>query len=109
MFVNCCAVRHYDNNNAGMHETDVVPGILAIAEALHSSGDQVLQAMISSWEVFAALQAAKYSEGAPGDGGVMAGIDNHDHAPMMAMAAGKLMGLNEDQLANALSLSFVGH
>ncbi len=108
-FVNCCMVRHFDNNNAGMHETDVVPGILALGEALHSSGAEVLQAMISSWEVFAALQAAKYGPGAPGDGGIMSGIDNHDHGPMMAMAAGKLLGLNEDQLANALSLSFVGH
>ena len=102
-------VRHYDNNTAGQHETDVVPGILALGEALHSSGPQVLEAMISSWEVVAAWESAKYAPGAPGDRGQWRCIDNLSQGPMMAMAAGKLLGLNEDQLANALSLSFVGH
>jgi 2-methylcitrate dehydratase len=108
-FVGCCMVRHHDNNNAGPHETDAVPGILALAEALHSSGPQVLQAMIASWEVLAALETVKFGPGAPGNRGVWGMADNRNVGPMMAMAAGKLMGLNEDQLANALSLSFVGH
>jgi 2-methylcitrate dehydratase len=106
-FVNSCAVRHFDNNSAGMHETDMVPGILAVGEALHSSGAQVLSAMVLFWEVFSALLAAKYVAGAPGDRGVMSTVDNHTHAAATAVAVGWLMGLNEDRLANALSLSFV--
>jgi 2-methylcitrate dehydratase len=106
-FVNACAVRHFDNNSAGMHETDMVPGILAVAEALHSSGTQVLSAMVLFWEVFAALLSAKYVAGAPGDRGVMSTFDNHTHAAATAVAVGWLMGLDEDRLANALSLSIV--
>ncbi len=104
-----CAVRHFDNNSAGMHETDQVPGILAIGEALHSSGTDVLNAIVLFWEVFAALLTAKYPDGAPGDRGVWGILDNHDHAPATAVAVGKLLGLNEDRMANALSLSFVDH
>ena len=107
-FVGCCMVRHHDNNSAGPHETDVVPGILALGEALHSSGPQILEAMIASWEVLAALESVKYAPGAPGNRGIWGMADNRNVGPMMAMAAGKLLGLNEDQLANALSLSFVG-
>jgi len=38
-----------------------------------------------------------------------AGFDGPYHAAGAAMAAGKLMGLNKDQLANALSLAIVPH
>jgi 2-methylcitrate dehydratase len=106
-FVNSCAVRHFDNNSAGMHETDMVPGILAVGEALHSSGTQVLSAMVLFWEVFSALLSARYAPGAPGDRGVGSTIDNHTHAAALSVAIGWLMGLDEDRLANALSLSFV--
>jgi 2-methylcitrate dehydratase len=107
-FVGSCMVRHHDFNNAGMHETDMVPGILAMGEALHASGPQVLSAMILFWEVFAALLTAQPSApGVPGIRGVWSTIDNLFHAPALAMAAGKMLNLNEDQLGNALSLSFV--
>ncbi len=110
-FVGSCMVRHYDNNHAGLHESDILPGILALGEALHSSGDQVLQAMISSWEVFAALEAPKFAPHAPGMSGIWNSFDSYSsiHCPMMAMAAGKLLGLDEDQLANALSLAVIAH
>ena len=106
-FVNSCAVRHFDNNSAGMHETDMVPGILAMGEALHASGSQVLSAMVLFWEVFSALLSARYAPGAPGDRGVGSTIDNHTHAAALSVALGWMMGLDEDRLANALSLSFV--
>ena len=106
-FVNSCAVRHFDNNSAGMHETDMVPGILAVGEALHASGPKVIQALTLFWDVFSAILGAKYADGAPGDRGVMSIIDNHTHAAATAMAVGWMMGLDEDRLANALSLSVV--
>ncbi len=106
-FVNACAVRHFDNNSAGMHETDMVPGILAVAEALHASGPKVIEALTLFWDVFSALLSAKYVAGAPGDRGVMSTVDNHTHSAACAVAVGWLMGLDEDRLANALSLSFV--
>lgn len=106
-FVNSCMVRHYDNNSSGMHETDMVPGILAVGEALHSSGPEVLSAMVLFWEIFSALLGAQYAADAPGDRGVDSMIDNHSHAAALSIAVSKLMGLNEDRMANALSLSFV--
>jgi 2-methylcitrate dehydratase len=106
-FVNACAVRHFDNNSAGMHETDMVPGILAMGEALHSSGPQVIQAMTLFWDVFSALLSAKYAEGAPGDRGVTSTIDNHTHGTALAAAVGWMMGLDEDRLANAISRATV--
>jgi 2-methylcitrate dehydratase len=106
-FVNACAVRHFDNNSAGMHETDMVPGVLAVGEALHLSGIKVLEGLTLFWDVFSALLAAKYVAGAPGDRGVMSTIDNHTHATALAAAVGWMMGLDEDRLANAVSLATV--
>ena len=108
-FVGCCMVRHHDFNTAGMHETDMVPGILAIGEALHASGPQILSAIVLFWEVFAALLTSQSPPGAPGIRGAWSIMDNLFHAPALAMAVGKLLGLNEDQLGNALSLSFVNN
>jgi 2-methylcitrate dehydratase len=101
-FVNGSMVRHNDFNDNGAHASDIVPGILAVAEALHSTGRQALLAMIISWEVYGALQLAapNYPKN---------GIDNLYVGPACAMAVGKLMGLSNDQLANALSLSLVPH
>lgn len=106
-FVNCCMIRHFDNNSAGQHETDMVAGILAVGEALHCSGTEVLSALVLFWEVFSALLAAQYVPGAPGDSGVNRTIDNHTHAAALSVALSKLMGLDEDRMANALSLSVV--
>ena len=109
-FVGSCMVRHHDNNSEGMHETDQVPAILAIGEALHSSGTDVLTAMTLFWEVFTALIAAKPGPGAPGVRHPAGAIDNTIHAPATAMALmGKLLGLNDDQMANAIALSLTGH
>jgi 2-methylcitrate dehydratase len=109
-FVNSCAIRHYDNNSAGQHETDQVSGILAVAEALHKSGPETLTALVLFWEVFGALLGARYPVGAPGDRGPCLGtIDNHTHAAATACACAWLMGLNEDQMANAISLAVISN
>jgi 2-methylcitrate dehydratase len=102
-------IRHHDNNSAGMHETDQIGGILAIGEALHLSGPEVLSALILFWEVFAALLTAQPIGDAPGNRGVWSSIDNWAHAPATAVAVGKLLGLNGDQMGNAIALSFVNH
>jgi 2-methylcitrate dehydratase len=106
-YVNCCMIRHFDNNSAGQHETDMVAGILAMGEALHCSGTEVLSALVLFWEVFSALLAAQYAPGAPGDAGVNRMIDNHTHAAALAVTVSKMMGLDEDRMANALSLAVV--
>jgi 2-methylcitrate dehydratase PrpD len=61
------------------------------------------------WEVFAALLTAQPVGDAPGIRGIWSTVDNLVHAPSLAVTCGKLMGMNQDQLGNAISLAMVGH
>jgi 2-methylcitrate dehydratase len=90
-FANSCMLRHtdYNDHGAGGHNSDLIPAVLAIGEALHSTGPQVMAAVVIGYELKAA----------PAGGESVAA----------AMGAGKLMGLNEDQLANALTLALTPH
>jgi 2-methylcitrate dehydratase len=107
-FVNGCMLRHADFNDQGPggHLSDIISGILAIGEALHSTGPQVLAAVTIGYELTGALGEARRVVDGPAYTG---GWDGPFEGPAMALAAGKLMGLNEDQLANAFSLALVPH
>jgi 2-methylcitrate dehydratase len=100
-FANGAMLRHTDFNDhgPGWHNSDIIAGILAIGEALHSTGLQVLTAIAVGYELMGAFRSAFRGFGwdAPCEG--MA----------TAIGAGKLMGLNEDQLANALAMALVPH
>ena len=85
-FANGVMMRHTDFNDLGRgHPSEVIPPILTIGEAMHSTGAEVLAAIVMGYELAGA-----------GVGGMGAAA---------AMAVGKLMKLNEDQLANALSFA----
>jgi 2-methylcitrate dehydratase len=90
-FANSTMVRVNDfNDNApGGHNSDLIPAALALGEALHKSGAEVLMAIAIGYEIKAA----------PAGGEPVAA----------AMAAGKLMGLDEDRLANAVGMALVPH
>ena len=102
-FANGCMLRHADFNDLGPggHVSDILSGIFAIGEAYHSTGPQMLAAVALGYEIAGALAAALSN----GD----QGWDGPFEGPATAMAAGKLMGLDEDRLANALSLTLVPH
>jgi len=106
-FANGCMLRHTDFNDIGpvpeaaAHISDIISGPLAVAEAMHATGRQLVAALAVGYEVTGALSLA----GATG----YTGWDGLWEGPGAAMAVGKLLGLNEDQLANALSLSLVPH
>jgi 2-methylcitrate dehydratase len=101
-FTNAAMIRYTDFNTAP-HNNEMFGGLLAVGEALHSTGPQVLAAMVIAYEVVTAI-------GNTGQGNYdPSGWDCPYHSVGTAMAAGKLMGLNEDQLANALSLALVPH
>ena len=102
-FANGCMLRHADFNDLGPggHVSDILSGLLAVGEAFHSTGPQMLAAVAVGYEIAGALAAALPN----GD----QGWDGPFEGPATAMAAGKLMRLNEDQLANALSLTLVPH
>jgi 2-methylcitrate dehydratase len=86
-FANGVQVRVVDFND-NPHTSNLIPGALAVGEALHATGAQVMTAITIGYEV----------------SGVGAG---ESIGP--AMAAGKLMGLDEDRLANALTLALTPH
>ncbi len=86
-----------------VHSCDIVPGILAVGEALHKSGTDVLTAIALGMEVVQALDRAEDSKAPHGH------FDNKYDGPATALAVGKLMGLDDDRLANALSIAIVPH
>jgi 2-methylcitrate dehydratase len=97
-YANTSMVRHTDFND---HESDMIPGVLAIGEALHLSGAQVMIGIVLAYQINHALSVAAGDYQRRGwDQGLGVGAAT-------ALACGKLLGLNEDQLANALSLSIV--
>jgi len=97
-YANSSMIRHTDFND---HTSDMMGGILAIGEASHSTGSQVMAAVILAYQIDSALSGA---------GGKSEGLDiGLYYAPAVAVAAGMLLGLNPDQLANALSLALSLH
>ena len=99
-YANSSMLRHADFNDdaPGAHVSTIIPGILAIGEALHSTGSQVLLGVTLGYELVGGLTWA---------GGNQKGLDSWPYGPATALVVGKLLGLNEDQLANALSLALV--
>jgi 2-methylcitrate dehydratase len=101
-FTNAAMIRHTDFNTAP-HNNEMFGGILAAGEALHATGPQVMAAMVIAYEVVTAIGNTGLGNYDP------SGWDDPYHSVGVAMGAGKLMGLNQDQLANALSLALVPH
>jgi len=88
-FANGVLVRETDMNDGTAHMSNLIPGALAIGEALHSTGTQVMTAIAMAFDIWEV----------PGIG---------ESVPP-ALAAGKLMGLDDDRLANALSIALTAH
>jgi 2-methylcitrate dehydratase len=104
---NAVMTRHKDFNDMqpASHGSVNVPGIVSVGEALHSTGLQALTAMAMAMELITALQGAVRGRGEA----VATHFDNLYNGVASALAAGKLMGLDEDRLANALSMALVPH
>jgi 2-methylcitrate dehydratase PrpD len=86
----------------------VVPAVLAIAETVGASGKDVILAAAVGQEIarrindsMNVLEAKMGGEGKPPD---IFGNSN-EHIIGAAMAAGKLLGLDEEQLGNALGIA----
>lgn len=85
-FANSCMVRLVDFNDTP-HNSNLIPAALAMGEALHRTGSEVMAAIAIGYEM---------PQGGEGPIGA-------------AMAAGKLMGLDTDRLANAVTLALTPH
>jgi 2-methylcitrate dehydratase len=108
---NGAAVRCLDFNDgyqgtrgdAGGHPSDIVPGLLGVAEMVDASGEQFAAAVAIGYEVMVSLA----------DGWRIKKHGVLDHVNGMALAAccgtARLMGLSNEQLREALAISSVAH
>ena len=104
-FANTIMVRYLDYNDVYMsleaaHPSDMIPAILAIAEAYHLSGKQFLVATIAAYEVYAALSDSVSLWDKGWDHGLFIALGT-------AAGVGKLLGLTVSQMGEALSLAAV--
>jgi 2-methylcitrate dehydratase len=107
-FVNGAAVRYLDMNDTYMgpgdpgHPSDMLSACLAVAQAQGAGGQALITAMMIAYEVNCRLL----------DGSVLIpnGWDyTYMTLPATALAAGKLMQLDVEALAQAVNLSLVAH
>lgn len=99
-FANGCAIRYLDFNDTGIggHPSDMIPAVLAVAEAQHTSGPEVIAAIHAAYEAVAALRR----------GGFTPRTWNIDQAQTVigaAVGAGVVLRLDREQMANAVSLA----
>ena len=99
-FANGVMVRYLDCNDAyfspgGGHPSDMIPGVLAVADPLGSDGRTVITAIVLAYEVFCRLsdQVVAYEHG--WDQGIFSVIG-------ATCGAGKVMGLNTEAMSQAI-------
>ena len=102
-FANGVMVRYLDCNDSyfspgGGHPSDMIPAALAFADAYAADGRDIITAIALAYEAFCRISDEVGSSG--WDQGIFSVIG-------AACAAGKIMGLDEDQMANAISLAVV--
>jgi 2-methylcitrate dehydratase len=106
-FVNGLMVRYFDFNDTYLskepgHPSDNIPACLATAEMEGASGKELLLAVVLAYEVQCRLcDAANLRH---------RGWDHVNYGLVsVALAAGKLMGLSKEKLAQAVNISLSSH
>jgi 2-methylcitrate dehydratase len=104
-FVNGVMVRYLDYNDSyfspgGGHPSDMIPAILAMADPLGCDGQTIIAAIVVAYEVFCRLSDAVVIGDLGWDQGLFSVIG-------AACGAGKVMGLERQAMAHAISLAVV--
>ena len=106
-FANGVACRCLDYNDTGLaqdpgHPSDNIPAVLAAAEYASAEGKALIAAIVLAYEI----------QGRFGEVGTFR-PKGCDHVTMVAMSsalgAGKALGLDQEQMANALALAIVSN
>jgi 2-methylcitrate dehydratase len=102
MLMNSFLVRFLDYNDlgGGGHNSDAISGLLAISEREKSNGRDFITAMVISYEIGARFRESVIGRSL-GDRGWTVDVRGGLNMPP---AVGKLMGLNQDQIANAIGI-----
>ncbi len=106
--VNCFMVRFLDYNDhgGGGHNSDSIPSMLAVSEREKSSGPDFITSLVVSYELGARVKESFGGTTALSKRGF--GMDLRAGLTMPA-ALGRLMGLTEDQIANAIGSCTCGN
>ena len=102
-FANGVMVRYLDCNDSyfspgGGHPSDMIPAAFAFADCAAADGRAIITAITLAYEVFCRI--ADQVPANPWDQGIFSVIG-------AACAAGKVLGLDEEQMGNAISLAAV--
>lgn len=110
--VNGVMVRYLDYNDTafiiqgetyrtGYHPSEIIPGILALGERQHLSGREVIAAIVAGYDL-----SLCFLEAVRGPGMEKKGWNGDTRgAYIMPLMAGKLLGLNENQIENAVGIA----
>ncbi|MCH7712341.1 MAG: MmgE/PrpD family protein [Chloroflexi bacterium] len=102
-FANGVMVRYLDCNDCyfspgGGHPSDMIPAVLALADPMAAGGKDIITAIVLAYEVFCRLSDEVLTGELGWDQGMFSVIG-------AACAAGKIMELDKNQMANAISLA----
>ena len=102
-FANGVMVRYLDCNDSyfspgGGHPSDMIPAVLAVADPMIADGRTVVTAIALAYEVFCRLSDQVVTGELGWDQGMFSVIGS-------VCAAGKLMGLDQQQMGHAISLA----
>jgi 2-methylcitrate dehydratase len=102
-FANGVMVRYLDCNDSyfspgGGHPSDMIPAALAVADTLKADGRTVITAITLAYDVFCRISDQVPESG--WDQGIFSVVG-------AACAAGKIMGLDQEQMGHAISLAVV--
>src|SRR5215472_9608567 len=104
-FANGVMVRYLDCNDSyfspgGGHPSDMIPAALALADPLGCDGRAVVTAIVLAYEVFSRLSDQVVAGQLGWDQGIFSVIG-------AACAAGKILGLSQEQMRHAIALAVV--
>lgn len=102
-FANAVMMRYLDCNDTYIsigagHPSDMLSAVLAVADAYHANGKDVIVATVAAYEVFMGLADVVPLRDKGWDQGVFVVLGS-------AAGAGKLLRLTKEQMGNALSLA----
>src|SRR5262245_33340624 len=105
-FANCAAVRYFDFNDTyvgrfAVHPSDHIPACFAVAEAERASAQELIVAIVIAYEVNCRLVDALDIAKRGWDPPVIS-------LPAVALAAGRLMKLDPERLAQAVNIAVNG-
>ncbi len=101
-FANTVAARYLDYNDTYQgvgtgHPSDVIPGLLSLAESVHADGKTFLTAVVAAYEAFGTIAKEIPIRDKGWDQGVLIGLGE-------AVGASVLLGLDQEQTENAIGL-----